>query len=69
MCLCLKGIENGIGDPSPSVFLKEDRIGGAQVNIFFLALTPLNPIIHIQILTTDLHTFPCRIIGENLIKN
>ena len=61
VCLCLKGIENGIGDPSPSVFLKEDRIGGAQVNIFFFALTPLSPIIFIQTLQTDLHTFPCRI--------
>ena len=55
MCLCLKGIENGIGDPSPSVFLKEDRIGGAQVNNFFVTLTPLRPLILIQSLTTVLH--------------
>ena len=61
VCFSLKGIENGIGDPSPSVFLKEDRIGGAQVNNFFATLTPLRPKILIQILTTVLHTFPCRI--------
>ena len=50
-----KGIENGIGDPSPSVFLKEDRIGGAQVNNFFVTLTPLRPLILVQSLTTVLH--------------
>ena len=64
-----KGIENGIGDPSPSVFLKEDRIGGAQVNNFFATLAPLRPVILIQTLTSDLHTFPCRISGEKLIKD
>ena len=34
----------------------------AQVN-------PLSPIIHIQILRIDLHTFPLRISAENLIKH
>ena len=31
------------------------------------SLNPLNPGIHIQILQTDLHTFPQRISCENLI--
>ena len=30
---------------------------------------PLSPSIHIQILQTDLHTFPLRISWENLIKH
>ena len=32
-------------------------------------LNPLSPIIHIQILQTDLYTFPLRISQENLIKD
>ena len=32
-------------------------------------LNPLSPNIHIQILQTDLHTFPLRISWENLIKD
>ena len=32
-------------------------------------LNPLSPSIHIQILQTDLHTFPFRISWENLIKD
>ena len=35
----------------------------AQFNIF------LSPNIHIQILQTDLHTFPWRISWENLVKD
>ena len=46
-------------------------------NAFFLISTlddpweinPLSPKIHIQILQTDLHTFPSRISWENLIKD
>ena len=34
-----------------------------------LAFNPLSPSIHIQILQTDLHTFPLRISEENLIKH
>ena len=34
-----------------------------------LAVNPLSPNIHIQILKTDLHTFSLRISGENLIKD
>jgi len=33
------------------------------------ALNPLSPNIHIQILQTDLYTFPLRISYENLIKD
>ena len=32
-------------------------------------INPLSPSIHIQILQTDLHTFPLRISWENLIKD
>ena len=32
-------------------------------------VNPLSPNIHIQILQTDLHTFPLRITWENLIKD
>ena len=32
-------------------------------------INPLSPNIHIQILQTDLHTFPLRISWENLIKH
>ena len=34
-----------------------------------MAINPLSPNIHIQILQTDLHTFPLRISWENLIKH
>ena len=34
-----------------------------------LQLNPLSPSIHIQILQTDLHTFPLRMSQENLIKD
>ena len=30
---------------------------------------PIGPTIHIQILQTDLHTFPYKISWENLLKN
>ena len=33
------------------------------------AVNPFSPNIHIQILQTDLHTFPLRISQENLIKD
>ena len=33
------------------------------------SIIPLSPNIHIQILQTDLHTFPLRISWENLIKD
>ena len=36
---------------------------------FFTLLNPLSPNIHIQILQTDLHTFPLRITWENLIEH
>ena len=32
-------------------------------------LNPLSPNIHIEILQTDLYTFPCRMSKENLIKD
>ena len=32
-------------------------------------INPLSPNVHIQILQTDLHTFPYRISLENLIKD
>ena len=40
-------------------------------NKYFLSsrLNPLSPSIHIQILQTNLHTFPLRISWENLIKH
>ena len=34
-----------------------------------LSINPLSPNIHMQILQTDLHTFPSRISWENLIKD
>ena len=34
-----------------------------------MVFNPLSPSIHIQILQTDLHTFPLRISWENLIKH
>ena len=34
-----------------------------------VAFNPLSPNIYIQILQTDLHTFPVRITWENLIKD
>ena len=34
-----------------------------------VSFNPLSPNIHIQILQTDLYTFPKRICGENLIKD
>ena len=34
-----------------------------------MAINPLSPNIHIQILQTDLHTFPLQISWENLIKH
>ena len=40
-------------------------IGAWRDNIF----NPLSPNIHIQILQTDLYTFPSRISWENLIKD
>ena len=37
--------------------------------MIILSFNPLSPSIHIQILQTDLHTFPFRISLENLIKH
>ena len=34
-----------------------------------VAFNPLSPNIYIQILQTDLHTFPVRITSDNLIKD
>ena len=34
-----------------------------------MPINPLSPNIHIQILQTDLYTFPLRISKENLIKD
>ena len=34
-----------------------------------VSFNPLSPNIHIQILQTDLYTFPKRMCGENLIKD
>ena len=34
-----------------------------------LSINPLSPNIHLQILQTDLYTFPSRISWENLIKD
>ena len=44
----------------------KEPIGGREEND---SLNPLSPNIHIQILQTDLYTFPLRIICENLIKD
>ena len=40
-----------------------------SIQEFVLKFNPLSPSIHIQILQTDLHTFPLRIGRENLIKH
>ena len=37
--------------------------------LILVSLNPLSPSIHIQILQTNLHTFPLRISWENLIKH
>ena len=37
--------------------------------LVLLTFNPLSPSIHVQILQTDLHTFPLRISQENLIKH
>ena len=37
--------------------------------ISLLTFNPLSPSIHIQLLQTDLHTFPYRMSLENLIKD
>ena len=42
--------------------------GGAAV-VNGLSLNPFSPNIHIQILQTDLYTFPYRMSKENLIKD
>ena len=39
------------------------------IHTSFLHFNPLSPNIHIQILQTDLHTFPWRISWENLVKD
>ena len=39
--------------------------GGVNLQL----INPLSPSIHVQILQTDLHTFPLRINWENLIKH
>ena len=44
----------------------KEPIGGREEND---SLNPLSPNIHIQILQTDLYTFPLRISKENLIKD
>ena len=46
---------------------KLDMIKNYGIIIF--CFNPLSPSIHIQILQTDLHTFPLRISWENLIKD
>ena len=38
-------------------------------SVSLVNINPLSPSIHIQILQTDLHTFPLRISWENLIKH
>ena len=48
--------------PFPSSF----PLPNSTLQILF---NPLSPSIHIQILQTDLHTFPLRISWENLIKH
>ena len=40
-----------------------------RIKLYRNNLNPLSPSIHIQILQTDLHTSPLRIIWENLIKD
>ena len=40
-----------------------------EVSLVIFTLHPLSPIIHIQILQTDLHTFPLRISWENLMAD
>ena len=42
---------------------------GSRVTSLPVFFNPLSPSIHIQILQTDLHTFPLRISWENLIKD
>ena len=40
-----------------------------MVQLYISFLNPLSPNIHIQILQTDLYTFPYRISWEKLIKD
>ena len=46
-----------------------NNIASRQITTQWILFNPLSPNIHIQILQTDLHTFPYRMCKENLIKD
>ena len=41
----------------------------SRITLHYALIYPLSPVIHIQILQTDCHTFPYRISWENLYKD
>ena len=49
--------------------LKSTATNGFNFQINNKFINPLSPDIHLQILQTDLHTFPLRMSRENLIKD
>ena len=53
-----------VGHRTKNMFLLQIEILG-----LVLAINPLSPTIHIQILLTDLHTFSYSISWENLLKD
>ena len=55
--------------PTDEQLLHLDIDDGGAVVANGLSLNPLSPNIHIQILQTDLYTFPYRMSKENLIKD
>ena len=59
---------NSLTDPG-GAFKSFILIKTHNVMLVQLGVNPLSPNIHIQILQTDLHTFPLGISLENLIKD
>jgi len=55
--------------PTDEQLLHLDIDDGGAAAVNGLSLNPLSPNIHIQILQTDLLTFPFRMSKENLIKD
>ena len=51
------------------LFYTRSLVNKANIIIKDLPINPLSPNIHIQILQTDLYTFPYKISWEKLIKD
>ena len=74
-CPCLNCAHSGLKDlftlhKSEDKFVERTRIRTGGYRRFRGEwINPLNPTIHVQILQTDVHTFPLRPRRENLIKD